>query len=282
MHDDIFKLADFGSCSKETLDSEKAAKYQIAEAEELFEKYTTLMYRPPEMIDLTFVTEKSDIWMIGCVLYVICFAKHPFMDAQKLAITNAHYSIPDEEYERIPMKLRDLIRLFLTPSPVKRPDIHQVIKLLGEYEELENIPLNDEAFKIKLKQQEIYDLRNRNRKKVTTKPSPKKNRKNRKVQQPLKEDKPLIDLFDTLEINNEQKADLQTGQASNWADFNMSASQKPAEEAKQTEVKDSSWFDFETVPEKTKTLDDLISDPSPSDESQALPELDWTSTIKFD
>lgn len=78
------------------------------------------MYRPPEMIDQYLkypVSIQSDIWMLGCILYTLCFAKHPFMDAQKLAIINAHYYIPDEDFERIDMKMRDFIRLLLTPDP---------------------------------------------------------------------------------------------------------------------------------------------------------------------
>lgn len=47
----VFKLADFGSCSIDTLDYEKCSKKEIVEKMEHFEKYTTLMYRPPEMID---------------------------------------------------------------------------------------------------------------------------------------------------------------------------------------------------------------------------------------
>lgn len=55
------------------------------------------MYRPPEMLDQYSkfdIDYKADIWMIGCILYTLCYAKHPFMDAQKLAIINGHYSIP--------------------------------------------------------------------------------------------------------------------------------------------------------------------------------------------
>lgn len=41
------------------------------------------MYRPPEMCDLYLkydITEKVDIWMLGCILYTLCFYKHPFVD----------------------------------------------------------------------------------------------------------------------------------------------------------------------------------------------------------
>lgn len=108
----MFKLADFGSCSTDTLDYERSNKKEIADKMEQFERYTTLMYRPPEMIDqyLKFpVNFQSDIWMIGCILFTLCFAKHPFFEAQKLAIVNAHYFIPDEDNERVGTKLRDLI-----------------------------------------------------------------------------------------------------------------------------------------------------------------------------
>ena len=36
--------------------------------------------------------------MLGCILYTMCFAKHPFFEAQKLAIINAHYFIPEEDF----------------------------------------------------------------------------------------------------------------------------------------------------------------------------------------
>ena len=42
--DGVFKLADFGSCSTDTLDYEKSSKKEIAEKMEMFERYTTLMY----------------------------------------------------------------------------------------------------------------------------------------------------------------------------------------------------------------------------------------------
>lgn len=50
-HDGKWKLCDFGSASGEVLDYHKATKSQIARAMEGFERYTTLMYRPPEMLD---------------------------------------------------------------------------------------------------------------------------------------------------------------------------------------------------------------------------------------
>ena len=55
------------------------------------------MYRPPEMCDIFSgykVDTKVDIWMLGCVLYTLCFYKHPFQECSKLSIVNASYTVP--------------------------------------------------------------------------------------------------------------------------------------------------------------------------------------------
>lgn len=87
--------------------------------------------------------------MLGCILYTLCFAKHPFFEAQKLAIINAHYFIPEEDQDWIGIKLRDMIRLMLTPDPMKRPTIQKLCSILNDWDELDNIPLNDVAFNLK-------------------------------------------------------------------------------------------------------------------------------------
>ena len=46
-----YKLCDFGSATRSTLNYSTASKLEISKSMEKFEKYTTLMYRPPEMID---------------------------------------------------------------------------------------------------------------------------------------------------------------------------------------------------------------------------------------
>ena len=84
---------------------------------ENFEKYTTLMYRPPEMIDkyLKFkVDTKVDIWMLGCLIFILCFKDDPFLD-QKLAKLNAQYRIPKDT--KVSSKMQDLIHLLLVPDP---------------------------------------------------------------------------------------------------------------------------------------------------------------------
>jgi serine/threonine protein kinase len=54
------------------------------------------MYRSPEMLDrwqgFDVDGYQADIWMFGCVLYVLCTGyKHPFQFESNLAIINAQY-----------------------------------------------------------------------------------------------------------------------------------------------------------------------------------------------
>lgn len=61
------------------------------------------MYRAPEMVDTWNnypIGCASDVWALGCLLYLLCFNKHPFEDSAKLRILNANYSIPagDSKY----------------------------------------------------------------------------------------------------------------------------------------------------------------------------------------
>lgn len=101
------------------------------------------MYRPPEMCDLYQlfrIDQKVDVWMLGCILFVVCFYKHPFQECSKLAIVNGSYNIPDKS--NYSEKMHDLIRAMLTPNPSLRPSVEEVLKILEKYDELEEIPLN--------------------------------------------------------------------------------------------------------------------------------------------
>lgn len=62
------------------------------------------MYRAPEMVDTWSNHEigaAADMWALGCLLYLMCFNKHPFEDSSNLRIINANYSIPqgDAKYK---------------------------------------------------------------------------------------------------------------------------------------------------------------------------------------
>jgi cyclin G-associated kinase len=89
------RLCDFGSCAEvpiyvRNLDERAAAEEQIS-------KQTTQMYRAPEMVDLYLrpvLTDRTDIWALGCMLYAMCFLLHPFGDGSTLGILNAKVNFP--------------------------------------------------------------------------------------------------------------------------------------------------------------------------------------------
>ncbi|KAH9502581.1 AP2-associated protein kinase 1, partial [Bulinus truncatus] len=118
-----YVLCDFGSATGRIMDP---SVQKITAIEEEIQKYTTLSYRAPEMIDLyggTPITTKADIWALGCLLYKLCFFTLPFGESS-LAIQSVNYTIPDSC--RYSNGLMSLIAYMLQKDPQKRPDIFQV------------------------------------------------------------------------------------------------------------------------------------------------------------
>lgn len=76
-------------------------------------RFTTPMYRAPEMVDTWsnyFVGTPVDVWALGCILYTLCFMRHPFEDSAKLRIINANFSLPaDTKFSCF----HDIIRKFM-------------------------------------------------------------------------------------------------------------------------------------------------------------------------
>ncbi|KFB52772.1 AGAP002469-PA-like protein [Anopheles sinensis] len=121
-----FVLCDFGSATARVLNPNTHGRTVV---EEEIQKYTTLSYRAPEMIDLfngQDITVKADIWALGCLLYKVCFFTLPFGESA-LAIQSCQFSIPDgSKYSR---GVHQLIRYMLEADPEKRPNIYQVCEL---------------------------------------------------------------------------------------------------------------------------------------------------------
>ena len=95
-----FRLCDFGSANKGIADHATMSANELDDAIETYERFTTMMYRPPEMIDrfLQFrVDTQADVWMFGCVAFSLAFGFHPFQDAQKIGILNCQYFMPKQE-----------------------------------------------------------------------------------------------------------------------------------------------------------------------------------------
>lgn len=135
-----FVLCDFGSATARILNP---TVHGITTVEEEIQKYTTLSYRAPEMVDLYAghnVTVKADIWALGCMLYKLLFFTLPFGEST-LAIQCGTFAIPDaSKYSR---GVHQLVRYMLETDAEQRPNIYQVsevaFRLLGKENPVPNM-----------------------------------------------------------------------------------------------------------------------------------------------
>ncbi|RCN29427.1 hypothetical protein ANCCAN_24815 [Ancylostoma caninum] len=113
----IYVLCDFGSATTKVLSSNN---YSVSFIQDEIEKYTTLSYRSPEMVDLYCgkpIGTKSDTWAMGVMLYKLCYFCLPFGESA-MAIQNGAFSFPNEPHH--PDSLKTVIsieRLFPSYSP---------------------------------------------------------------------------------------------------------------------------------------------------------------------
>ncbi|XP_039489806.1 cyclin-G-associated kinase [Drosophila santomea] len=138
-NDKQIKLCDFGSASTEVQSPTfQWSANQRSMLEDQLNTVTTPMYRSPEMLDTWSnnpIGPKVDIWALGCILYFLCYRKHPYEDGGKLRIINANYILPpDPQYQCF----RDIIRGCLKVNPFERLDIAMVLEGLAALAETHN------------------------------------------------------------------------------------------------------------------------------------------------
>ncbi|TVU29467.1 hypothetical protein EJB05_21047 [Eragrostis curvula] len=127
--DGAWKICDFGSTSTNHKCFDKPEEMGIEE--DIIRKHTTPAYRAPEMWDLyrrEVISEKVDIWALGCLLYRICYFKSAFDGESKLQILNGNYRIPEQP--KYSSAVTGLIKDMLEASPNARPDITQARALI--------------------------------------------------------------------------------------------------------------------------------------------------------
>lgn len=88
-------ICDFGSCKSAPIKVKSLSKPEQAKLKDFIESNCTLSYRSPEMVTLDKdITFESDSWMLGCIMYVLLFHKHPFEGTGLMAIVGASITYP--------------------------------------------------------------------------------------------------------------------------------------------------------------------------------------------
>ncbi len=119
-------LCDFGSATTHVYNTQSAAERRAAEDD--INNNTTMSYRSPEMADLFCgkrISEKSDVWALGVLLYRLAYFEPPWEADSSLGILNCKYRIP---HNRCSDALPSLIKSLLILDPNKRPDIYFVLE----------------------------------------------------------------------------------------------------------------------------------------------------------
>lgn len=127
-------LVDLGSCSRARVTV--TTRQQALSLADFAQEHCTLPYRAPELLDVTTgaeITEKTDIWSLGCFLYCCCFGVSPFEKLQieqganiNLAISQGKYSVPDN-HDYSP-QLMQLVENCVQLNPQDRPSVDQLLE----------------------------------------------------------------------------------------------------------------------------------------------------------
>ncbi|KAI9802236.1 MAG: hypothetical protein M1825_002957 [Sarcosagium campestre] len=110
-------------------------------------EHCTMPYRAPELFDVktgSIIDTKVDIWSLGCTLYACLVGKSPFEARSEetggslsLCVLGGDWRFPDEGRNAAPdggwsPAVRDVVRKCLKVEPAERPDIDELISLVGD------------------------------------------------------------------------------------------------------------------------------------------------------
>lgn len=134
------KLCDFGSATRKFYAPKSAEEIAVAESE--LGARMTLLYRPPESLDLWSkerIDTKADIWALGVLIYVLVHREMPFEDnaMDVMAAIPKLYKTGEDSCPEEFKPLMAIVRTkMLTKKPSDRADIFAVSEQLERITEL--------------------------------------------------------------------------------------------------------------------------------------------------
>lgn len=137
--DGSLRLCDFGSCVFGPVSIR--TNVERSEAESVINKETTPIYRAPELIDLHMreeLTEKTDIWALGCIFYAMCYLKLPFQEGATLAVLSDKISYP--RVEGVSEDSYVLLRRMLDFDAEARPTVSDLLAACNSIEQDQPLP----------------------------------------------------------------------------------------------------------------------------------------------
>lgn len=134
--DGLLKLCDMGSATMEHHSPDITwSTQQRNSLEEFLQKFTTPMYRSPEQLDTWNnypIGIATDVWALGCILFCLCYKKHPFEDGAKLGIINGKYTIPNDSRF---VCFNEIIKGCFVVDPTERFNVSMILERLGAISE---------------------------------------------------------------------------------------------------------------------------------------------------
>lgn len=126
-------LVDLGLCTRARV--AVRTRQQALTLEDHAQQHLTMSYRAPELVDVATncdISESTDIWLVGCLVYACCFGMSPFEKMEleqgatlRLAITQGSYSVPESGYSD---ELLELIAACLKSDPAQRPTVDDLLQ----------------------------------------------------------------------------------------------------------------------------------------------------------
>ena len=88
-------------------------------------------YMAPEQVRGSAVSERTDVWGIGAVLYAIATGRRPFRSGREDSLDRlARRADPVQRHRRLPRELAALIDACLAPDPAARPTTQSLARAL--------------------------------------------------------------------------------------------------------------------------------------------------------